>query len=152
MKSSKTSWGGALLIVSVFLGVIGYGLVYGILNLKMGSPGVKAGATVIEVRTAPTVEQYHLAAGEVMGPFLRLAFDAAEGDTPRLDEELLTAARSAESMMLDLRVPKDERQAHLEAILLLNQWARAANGSRADARQVAGNTFRLVEKWPWFYR
>jgi hypothetical protein len=134
---------GAFVAVS-FLGL----LVIGVVAI-FGRDGAEQ-LVMAEAVTAPTVEEYRTSAREGMRAFLGSAGQLTVEDIAGIREELLTIVSTTQDRLIELRVPSEERDAHLALVLLMERWKRAL-GSEDVALQeeVFVRTQEFIAAHPW---
>ena len=100
----------------------------------------------------PTPYEYQVAAHAAMGPFLA-ALDARSGQPiPAGDADLLNMIDQAQKGLLSQRLPAEYQEGHLQAILLLDQWRRALQGTEQDRLDARKKTDSFKSSYPWFQR
>ncbi len=146
MKNKHDHWLNQLTVLGVFFAVVLIGLIYGLLNMDLTGLQQPLSAPV---QPAPTVEQYQADAEEILSPFLVQASKMTAADLASADPVLIDLVQKTQERLLRLRVPKEEKEAHLSFVLLLDQWRRALSGSSADQGSVLDNTHAVVSQNAW---
>lgn len=131
-------------VLEVFLVVTLFGILSGYF-FSVAFPGTSP----VPVIVAPTSDEYRATVSGAMLPFLS-ALSVATAESVVADsaplKELATAAHQE---MLAIRVPADQRTAHLEMVLLLDRWNRALSGNESDMAGLLAKTQTLIENYPW---
>ncbi len=143
------SWLNEFTVFGTFIAVSFVGFLYvGTMFVFGGKGGFDASG--MEMVTAPTVGAYHEDARSVMEPFFGVAGQLTVDDIDGVREELLTIVETTQGRLIDLRVPSEEREAHLALVLLMEQWKRVLPD--ADTEQYAEAFVRtqdFVVAHPW---
>jgi hypothetical protein len=63
--------------------------------------------------------------------------------------DFIRLSDATKERLMNLRVPADNRDLHMQIILLVDQWKRAAEGSAADAQVVSDRTAQLIVANRW---
>ncbi len=126
-----------------------FGGIFGVGNLDWDDSAKEIAAPEAIVQTAPTTEEYQAEARGAMTPFLQEAVNVRKENFASMDPSMLDLATKTQDRMLDVRVPKDSRDAHLAFVLLLDQWKRALGGSKIDQKAVLKKTSQLIAENPW---
>lgn len=155
-KRHQINWRFVLVYPAIFLLVVSVGFIYGLTRLNVPSSAWPAGLTASPspdeepaAVAAPTVPEYRDAAARALQPFLAVAFEKGESDPVEADEQARLRVEDSVQAMLDLTVPASEREFHLSAVLLMEQWKRALSGSSLDARRVNASTEQFLEDNDW---
>lgn len=145
-------------VFGVFIAVAAFGLIFGgVLTMMGGEWG--GGGTRIAVEfdeepvappepiTAPSVEEYRVGAKAALAVFVSAVGNFENGKvggtvTP-------TIIINAQNDLLNLRVPTGEREAHLNIVLLLDQWKRALQGSPKEVERIQAKTIQDLASYPW---
>jgi hypothetical protein len=100
--------------------------------------------------SAPSSDAYERDAAAVVGPVLSdlmtSSWSEVVGDAGRK-----AAVETAQTALLDMKVPSSRRDVHLAVMLALDAWRRATEGTMVDQTAAQGKTLRLLEAYPWFW-
>lgn len=97
----------------------------------------------------PTSAEYRRDVADAMAPFLTQARRMIAAESVPGSEEAKALAAKTKERLLTMTVPKEDRDAHLALVLLLDQWERAFDGSSPDAAKVGDRTEKVLERYPW---
>lgn len=133
--------------MGVFVAATFIGLLIGLILAIKARPSAEL---ITLPTTAPTVIEYRTEAQAVLEPFL-LQIKSIPADTlsPETATAIADLATLTQDRLLRMRVPGDEREAHLSLVVILDQWKIAVRGSETDLLGVIERTTKLVEKYRW---
>lgn len=134
---------GAFVVVS-FVGLLSVGSV-----VLFGRDAVTELAGV-EAVTAPSAEEYHAEARQIMSAFLGSAGKLTIDDIEGVKAELQAIVATTQDRLIAVRVPSEERDAHLALVLLMEHWKRALTDSDIDQQtDVFQRTQDFILAHPW---
>jgi hypothetical protein len=156
-KRHQINWRFVLVFPAIFLIIVSIGFIYGLTRLNVPSSALPADLTVSSVpsdeesaaSTAPTVAEYRDAAVRALQPFLGVVSENEEATTVSADQAARLKVEDSVQAMLSLTVPASEREFHLSAVLLMEQWKRALSGSSLDARRAIASAEDWLEDNYW---
>ncbi len=148
MKKHRNPWVNQLTVLGVFFAVVLVGLIYGLANMDLSGLGSGTNASA-PVAPPPTVDEYRSSAEQILSPFLTQASKMTGPDLASPDPVMVDLVQKTQELLLRLKVPKEEKEAHLSFVLLLDQWRRALSGSVADQQSVFDNTHAVISQNPW---
>lgn len=156
MRHKKPLWDSELAVLGVFVAVVAVGFTYGLANLIWPDLFARLSGTVSEAQladSAPSEDAYQAEVRDIMGPFLAQAANVAPDNLADTSGEamrtLATLVQKTQDRLVRVRVPGDYRDAHLAAVLLLEQWKRALAGSKSDQKLVLERTDEAKQAYPW---
>lgn len=135
-----------VIITTVFFAILSFGLVYGLIHLRVGDQPAAVAVT------APTLADYHQGASSVLEPFLNQWPNVTSEALVSDNEPLKGLVVMTQERLLRLRVPAEAKDDHLVLVLLLDKWKRALAGSAADQRNVLEMTEQTVAGLAWLGR
>lgn len=136
-----------MIVLGAFAATMLAGLTYG---LAMSYAPDEAVPVVEQpVLVAPTRAEYRAETVGVMADFWEQSARMTRDDVRNVDPRFLEIVTKTQERLLRVRVPKDERDAHLSFVLLLDQWKRALGGSVADQEKVFEKTETVLVEYPW---
>jgi hypothetical protein len=133
-------------VVGIFVAIIFIGLLFGMIFTFKSEIGVNLTPQI----NPPTVVDYRTEARSVLEPFLLQIQSIPSGP---LSEETATAMvdliRVTQERLLRMRVPGEERDAHLALVIILDQWKKAVYEDETVLSGVLERTILLLEKYRW---
>lgn len=136
-----------MIVLGAFVATTLVGLAYGAISgLSHGDiipPSVPAPVV------APTREEYRTETVGVMADFWEQSARMTREDLRVPDPRFVDIVGKTQERLLRVRVPREERDAHLAFVLLLDQWKRALDGSAADQEKVFEKTEAVLTENPW---
>jgi hypothetical protein len=149
MQKRRDSWRNEFTVFGAFVAVAFLGLFTLGLVAVFGS-GASDGLAGAELVTAPTVAQYRDGARQSMSAFLGAAGQLTLEDIPGVREDLLTIVQTTQDRLIAMRVPSDERDAHLALVLLMEQWKRGLDADdEGKLTAVFLQTQDFIAAHPW---
>ncbi|HTM67975.1 MAG TPA: hypothetical protein VL426_01625 [Candidatus Binatia bacterium] len=139
-------------VFGAFVAVAVFGLAYGIIAAALGKITVTddLGEALWQPAPALTPTEYERQAADVLSPFLGQAASMSREDLDGDDTATLQLVEKTQERLLRIaHVPTDHKDAHLRAVLLLDQWKRALAGPGPDREAVLDKTKQLVKDYPW---
>lgn len=140
-------------VFGAFVAVAVFGLGYGILAAALGRVHLTPLGEAAPWRPQPAMnaDEYEYQAAEVMSPLLGQSLSMSKDDLSPDNAALRQLVDKTQERLLRIqRIPADHKDAHLRAVLLLDQWKRALSGSEPDREAVLGKTKELVDEYSWF--
>ncbi len=122
---------------------LAYGAISGLSRADILPPSVPAPLV------APTQEEYRAETSGVMADFWEQSSRMTRADVKAPDPRFVDIVEKTQERLLRVRVPKDDRDAHLSFVLLLDQWKRALSGSVADQEKVFEKSEAVLTANPW---
>jgi hypothetical protein len=143
------SWLNEFTVFGVFVVVAFIGLLAGGAVLLFGRDAATE-LTGVEAVTAPTADEYHAEARQIMSAFLGSAGKLTIDDIEGVKTELQAIVATTQTRLLAVRIPSGERDAHLALVLLMEHWKRALAGSDIDQQtDVFQQTQDFIVAHPW---
>ena len=124
-----------------------FGLGLGVLFAVMFPQNADVG--LLQSVVAPTAEEYTVAAGEILLPFMVRATAMTSADFGNTNEDFRAMVTDTQEQLLNLRVPGDFREAHISAVILLDKWKVALNSTDADQSVLLAKTKLYMDEHPW---
>jgi hypothetical protein len=148
MNAKRNHWlGGEMIVLGAFASAVLVGLAYGVFAtvVPRDTPATEA----VPVPVAPTQEEYRTEAVAVMADFWQQSANVTAEGLRNPDPRFVEIVTKTQERLLRVRVPKEDRDAHLTFVLLLDQWKRALNGSTLDQERVfeKSETVRTANPW-----
>jgi len=148
MHTHQHKWFNESIVIAAFFAVIAFGLVYALFHMTTAPASPSSGGAAVLIK-APSLSEYQSETRSVLAPFLE---QAAAADPQRLgaaDAVFGDLINKTEERLLRVRVPAEARDTHRSFVLFLEQWRRAAGGSKLDQDRVAAMTARIASENPW---
>jgi hypothetical protein len=139
--------GGEMIVLGAFAATTLAGLAYGAVS------GMTRADLVPPVEPPPLVaplrDDYRAETVGVMADFWEQSAKMTRADLRDLDPRFVDIITKTQERLLRVRVPREERDAHLSFVLLLDQWKRALDGSVADQEKVFEKSEAVLTANPW---
>jgi hypothetical protein len=147
-KRHQPNWRTIALYPAVFVIIVSGLYLYGMSQARYTTPPRIQPAASVEI-SAPSAADYRQQVRLILEPFFELvaSYPAAAGVSA--DPVLAQVVAGWQQELLALTVPAAEREAHLSAVLLLDQWQRALNGSPLDGGRALASVDQLLSDYPW---